>query len=313
MADPKPKIGFIGVGAMGGPMAACLLKAGYDVMVFDAQVARTRDFVTTHGGQAAASLVELGSGADVVVMILPNSKVVVDVLLGDNGVARHLKPGSVVIDMTSGVPAITQSLQKTLADQQVVLLDAPVSGAVARAIAADLTIMAGGSPADLDRVGPILRAMGTVTRIGDVGSGHAMKSLNNLVSCGGFLIGIEALLIGARFGIEPETMVDVLNASTGTNNSTQKKFKQYVLSGKFDSGFPIAMMLKDLNIATGLARELDVNTPFSSLCRDMWSAGKAMLGPDADHTAVALAIETIAGYSMGTHPTGTEPVKSRRQ
>jgi 3-hydroxyisobutyrate dehydrogenase len=122
-----------------------------------------------------------------------------------------------------------------------------------------------------------------------------MKALNNLVSAGGFLIGVEALLIGSKFGIDPDTMVDILNVSTGTNNSTQKKFKPFVLSRKFDSGFALSLMVKDLSIALDVARENGVNTPFASLCRELWASASAILGPQADHTAVALLSEALAG------------------
>ena len=122
-----------------------------------------------------------------------------------------------------------------------------------------------------------------------------MKALNNLVSAGGFLIGIEALIIGKRFGLDTETMVDVLNSSTGMNNSTQKKFKQFVLSGKYNAGFGLDLMVKDLSIALGIARDTNTPTPFSSLCREMWAASAQMLGPGQDHTAVAKLSEKLAG------------------
>src|SRR5690606_18013258 len=125
------------------------------------------------------------------------------------------------------------------------------------------------------------------------------KALNNLVSSGGFLIGIEALLIGSRFGIDPETMVDILNLSTGMNNSTQKKFKQFVLSRKFDSGFTLGLMVKDLSIALGIAHDHDVNAPFAGLCRDLWAGASAVLGPQADHTAMARMSEKLAGREIG--------------
>ena len=204
------------------------------------------------------------------------------------------------IDMTSGVPAVTVSLAERLARQGVVLFDAPVSGGVPRAVTGKLTIMAGGDGKDIDAAMPVLQAMGSVIKTGGVGTGHAMKALNNLVSSAGFLIGIEALLIGSRFGIEPETMVDILNVSTGMNNSTQKKFKQYVLSRKFDSGFALGLMVKDLTIALGIARDQEVNAPFAGLCRDLWAGAGAMLGPQADHTAVALLSEKLAGGEIGS-------------
>jgi 3-hydroxyisobutyrate dehydrogenase len=135
----------------------------------------------------------------------------------------------------------------------------------------------------------------TITRTGGVGSAHAMKALNNLVSAGGFLIGIEALLIGQRFGLDPALMVDVLNASTGMNNSTQKKFRQFVLSRRFDSGFGLDLMVKDLSIALGVAEDTATAAPFSRLCRELWASASAVLGPGQDHTDLARFSETLAG------------------
>ena len=180
------------------------------------------------------------------------------------------------------------------------MLDAPVSGGVSRAVTGELAIMAGGDAAALDRVEPLLRAMGTtIHRIGGLGSGQAMKALNNLVSAGGFLIGIEALLIGQQFGIDPGLMTDVLNASTGMNNSTQKKFKQFVLSRKFNSGFGLDLMVKDLSIALEVARASGVAAPFSNLCRELSASAQALLGPGQDHTALARLSEALAGVELG--------------
>jgi 3-hydroxyisobutyrate dehydrogenase len=141
--------------------------------------------------------------------------------------------------------------------------------------------------------------MGTsVHHCGGVGAGQAMKALNNLVSAGGFLIGIEALLIGQKFGLDPALMVDVLNASSGMNNSTQKKFRQFVLSRRFDSGFGLDLMVKDLSIALEVGRDTQTPTPFAALCREMWSSAASMLGPDQDHTAAARLSETLGGAEL---------------
>jgi 3-hydroxyisobutyrate dehydrogenase len=306
-AAGDPRVGFVGIGAMGDPMAACLLKAGHAVSVFDNRSARMAEFVANHGGQAAQGLADLGATSDVIVLILPNSAIVEQVLFGQDGLASTLRPGSLVVDMTSGVPATTVALAGRLAERGVAMFDAPVSGGVARAVTGKLTIMAGGDAAHIDRAQPILEAMGSVIRTGRIGTGHAMKALNNLVSSAGFLVGVEALLIGSRFGIDPETMVDVLNVSTGSNNSTQKKFKQFVLSRSFDSGFALNLMVKDLTIALGIARDGDINAPFSNLCRDLWAGASSLLGPQADHTAVALLSEKLAGFQIGQAPDAGPP------
>jgi len=283
-------------------MAGCLLKAGYQLAVYDSNPDRTAAFAKDHGIEPAATLADLGKESDVVITILPNSAIVDEVLFGPQGLASSLRAGAVVIEMTSGIPSQTVAFSERLARQGVVLFDAPVSGGVPRARTGELTIMAGGEQADIDAAMPILNALGGVIPTGKVGSGHAMKALNNLVSSAGFLIGIEALIIGSRFGIDPETMVDVLNVSTGMNNSTQKKFKQYVLSRKFDSGFAMSLMVKDLTIALGIAHENNVNAPFADLCRNLWAGANAVLGPQADHTAVALLSEQLAGIQISQPP-----------
>jgi 3-hydroxyisobutyrate dehydrogenase len=211
-----------------------------------------------------------------------------------------LSPGTLLVDMTSGQPAVTRRLAEALASAGVTLIDAPVSGGVPRARDGTLAIMAGGPDAALDRAEPVLRAMGTtIHRVGGVGAGQAMKALNNLVSAGGFLIGVEALLIGSRFGLDPAVMVDVLNASTGMNNSTQRKFKQFVLSRSFDAGFGLDLMVKDLGIALEVGRDTATPAPFAALCREMWAAAAAMLGPGQDHTAIAKLSERLAGQELG--------------
>lgn len=295
----KPTIGFVGVGSMGWPMAALLHTAGYPLQIVDASADRAKEFVKEFGGTVAASNRALAAASDIIITILPTSAIVQAVLEGPEGVLAGLRKDAVVVEMSSGVPTITRALAEQVAAAGAHMVDAPVSGGVPRAKTGDLAIMFGGSEAILERVRPALSCMGTsITRTGDVGSAHAMKALNNLVSAGGFLIGVEALMIGKRFGLDPAAMVDVLNSSTGMNNSTQKKFKQFVLSGKYNAGFGLDLMVKDLSIALGIGRDTNTPTPFSALCREMWASCAAMLGPGQDHTAIAKLTETLAGDTL---------------
>lgn len=299
MTAPAPirRIGFIGIGNMGWPMAANLVKAGFDVTVCDAMAGRAAKFAKEIGGAAAGDPAASAKDADAICIILPTSKQVAEVT---QAMAAGLRPGTLVIDMTSGQPGVTRSIAATLAARDVAMVDCPVSGGVPRARSGELAIMAGGADAALDRADPVLKAMGnSVHRCGGIGAGQAMKALNNLVSAGGFLIGIEALLIGQRFGLDPALMVDVLNASTGMNNSTQKKFKQFVLSRRFDAGFGLDLMVKDLSIALEVGRETATPAPFAALCREMWASAAAMLGPGQDHTALAQLPERLAGEALG--------------
>lgn len=297
MAAPIKRIAFAGIGNMGWPMAANLVKAGFGVTVCDVAPGRAEAFAAETGARAAASPAEAAAGAECVITIVPASRQVAEAV---EAMAPSLTAGMLVIDMTSGQPGRTREIAAGLAAKGVAMIDCPVSGGVPRARTGQLAIMAGGEEAYLDRAEPVLKAMGTsIHRCGPIGAGQAMKALNNLVSAGGYLIGIEALLIGQRFGLDPAKMVDVLNASTGMNNSTQKKFKEYVLSRRFDAGFGLDLMVKDLSIALEVGRETTTPTPFAALCREMWASAAAMLGPGADHTAVAKLSEQMSGTTLG--------------
>ncbi|MCA3309460.1 MAG: NAD(P)-dependent oxidoreductase [Roseomonas sp.] len=297
MSAALKRIAFAGIGNMGWPMAANLVKAGFDVTVCDVVPGRAASFASETGAKAAATPAEAAAGADCVVMIVPTSKQVAEAV---EAMLPSLKPGMLVIDMTSGQPGRTREIAAMLEGHGVPMIDCPVSGGVPRAKSGQLAIMVGGSAAEIDRAEPVLKAMGTsVYRCGDIGAGQAMKALNNLVSAGGYLIGIEALLIGQRFGLDPTTMVDVLNASSGMNNSTQKKFKEYVLSRRFDAGFGLDLMVKDLSIALEVGRETTTPAPFSALCREMWLAASTSLGPGVDHTALAKMLEQMTGTVLG--------------
>ncbi|MBB1596500.1 NAD(P)-dependent oxidoreductase [Achromobacter sp. UMC46] len=299
MSAPQERVGVVGIGSMGWPMAARLVQAGYAVAVFDAVPGQADKFAKEVGGQATATCAALAAQSDIVFTMLPTSAIVEQVLSGEQGVLAGLRPGSVVVEMSSGVPAHTQRLAQAVAAAGGQMVDAPVSGGVPRARTGELAIMFGGPAATLERVRPALSAMGTsITAVGDVGSAHAMKALNNLVSAGGFLIGVEAMLIGQQFGLDPNVIVDVLNASTGMNNSTQKKFKQFVLSREFNSGFGLDLMVKDLGIALGIATDTGTPTPFASLCRELWASAGKTLGKGQDHTAVARLSEQLAGVEL---------------
>jgi 3-hydroxyisobutyrate dehydrogenase len=292
-------IGFIGLGNMGRPMASRLVAAGHSLIVIDSDQSKVDAFTKEVGGKGAASASDLASVVDTVITMLPNSLVVQSVVDGPSGLRKGFKQGSILIEMSSGAPDATVDLAESLKGAGVHVADAPVSGGVQRAVTGELAIMVGASDEIAARIDPVLRAMGSnIVRTGGVGSAHAMKALNNLVSAGGFLIGIEALLIGKQFGLDPDVMVDILNSSTGMNNATQRKFKQFVLSRKFNSGFGLDLMIKDVSIALQLGKQIGVNTPFAALCRELCASASAVLGKGQDHTALAQFSERLAGTSL---------------
>jgi 3-hydroxyisobutyrate dehydrogenase len=292
-------VGFIGVGNMGWPMAACIAAAGNQLAVFDIDAQRVSAFAQETGAKAAADPKALAGASKVIITMLPTSDSVEQALNGPQGVLEGLSSDSVLLEMSSGVPTQTRKFAELVAKRGATLIDAPVSGGVARAKTGELAIMVGGEKGVVDRIEPLLLKMGSsILRTGGVGSAHAMKALNNLVSAGGFLIGIEALLIGKRFGLDPDLMIDVLNASTGMNNSTQRKFKQFVLSRKFNSGFGLDLMVKDLSIALEVGKQTSASTPFAALCRELCASAAALLGPGQDHTALAKMCERLAGTEL---------------
>lgn len=289
------RIGFVGLGNMGGPMAARLAAAGHGLLLHDADAGRARA-AAARGHGAVADLPGLAASSDLVITILPTSREVLSVA---EAMAPALRPGTVLAEMSSGLPSATQALAARLAAHGVAVIDAPVSGGVAKARTGELAIMVGGEDAAVARAMPALQAMGTtILRTGGVGSAHAMKALNNLVSAAGFVAAVEALLIGKRFGLEPALMVDVLNASTGMNNTTQRKLKQFVLSRSFDSGFGLDLMVKDLSTALAVAADGHTPAPLSAQVRELWAAAQALLGPGQDHTAMAEFCERLAGQRL---------------
>lgn len=291
-----PEIGFIGLGSMGKPMVRNLAKAGFTLAVHDANPNAAAE-LRNESVRGMDTPAQVAQHSSVIITMLPTSSIVQDVLEGAAGVFTSLQPDTVIIEMSSGVPTVTRSLAAQAQKLGAQLVDAPVSGGVSRAESGQLSIMFGGSQEILKRVEPILNAMGSsVARTGEVGTAHAMKALNNLVSAGGFLIGIEAILLGKRFGLDPEVMVDILNASTGMNNSTQKKFRQFVLSGKYNAGFGLALMVKDLGIALGL--DDDHTAEFSQLCLKVWSAAELTQGKGADHTELARHVSLRIGVPL---------------
>jgi 3-hydroxyisobutyrate dehydrogenase len=225
-------VGFIGLGNMGGPMSARLVRAGYRVTGFDL-AAPARDALTRAGGIAVPDLAGAVADAGIVVLMLPNSDIV-EATVRDEGFAAA--PGTIVVDMSSSEPMRTRGLAAELAERGVTLVDAPVSGGVARARTGELTIMTGGDPADLHRIAPVLAELGTPTRAGDVGSGHAVKALNNLLSATHLLATCEAMLAGEQFGLDPAVLLSIFNRSSGRSGSTENKWPNFILPGTFDSG-----------------------------------------------------------------------------
>ncbi|RWZ68687.1 NAD(P)-dependent oxidoreductase [Labedella populi] len=286
---------------MGTPMSARLIAAGYAVRGFDlSEDARGR--LTQAGGTPAASAAEAAAGADLIVLMLPNSAIVnavADELLS----AEALAEGALVVDMSSSEPLETRALAERLSEYGVRLVDAPVSGGVKGAQGGTLTIMVGGADDDVAEAGVALEHLGRVVPTGAVGSGHAVKALNNLLSATHLWVTSEAIEAGKRFGLDPEVMLSVFNGSSGRSGSTENKWPNFILPGTFDSGFGLRLMLKDMRIAAGLARAVGAPTGLGEDAIGFWATAADELDAAADHTRVA---EWIASHTAGDASRTTE-------
>jgi 3-hydroxyisobutyrate dehydrogenase len=280
------RVALLGLGKMGLPMARRLHEAGAPVVGFDVADSARAAFAQS-GGAVASSAQEAAQSSDVLITMLPDGGAVRAALLGGEPLAAHLATNAVIIDMSSSAPVGTRELAEELAARGIHLIDAPVSGGVKRATEGSLAIMVGGHPDIIAKVRPLLDAMGkSIFETGGIGSGHAMKALNNYVSAAGLTAACEALQIGEKFGLDPALMTDILNASTGRNNSTEVKLKPFIIPKNYASGFSLGLMTKDLRTADDLARHLGVPARLSAEVSALWDEARAALGPAADHTAI---------------------------
>ena len=281
-------------------MVRQLARAGYRVLAHDLDPQAVKRACETAGVEAPGSLQTIANRCETVITMLPDGKAVRSVTLAPDGLLAAFSSGKLLIDMSSSSPVGTRELGAELAARGVEMIDAPVSGGVRKAEDATLAVMVGGEARTIERCRPVLESMGKqIFLTGPLGSGHAMKALNNYVSAAGLAAAVEAVLAAARFGLDPGKVVDVLNASTGMNNSTLNKFHRFILPRAFDSGFSLDLMVKDLKTALEVARASGTPAPLAQACVDAWSEAQAVLGPGLDHTAVVRYWECLAGTELG--------------
>ena len=276
------KVGFIGLGAMGSVMSPLLVKAGYQVFGYDI-IAN----IDESSGVKQLDTLDDFAQFDAVIFMLPNSKIVSEVVTK----LLEINTKSILIDMSSSDPRETKKLGKIISSRGLKFIDAPVSGGVSRAKTGDLMIMAGGKEEDLEIVKDLLSLMGTVQFAGPLGSGHAIKALNNYVSAAGLIASFEALKTARSFGIKPENFLKIINGATGKNNTTEVKLDKFVVSEKFNSGFALDLMVKDVSIAHSLIKDLSSNNPLSNDVRNYLSKSLDLLGGNPDHTEVYRVIK----------------------
>ena len=270
------EIGFVGLGAMGSAMAPLLSKADFNVYGYDIKKPKDNTEINI-----VTSIKEL-SDKEVIIFMLPDGKIV-------NKVVQELinfGTKSIMIDMSSSDPNDTLNLGNELSKKNIEFIDAPVSGGVARAITGKLIIMVGGKEVTINKVDKILNVMGSVKRAGPLGSGHAMKSLNNYVSAAGLIASFEALNTAKKYGIESKDFIAIINGATGKNNTTEVKLEKFVVSEKYNSGFALDLMIKDVSIADQLIKKMSSDNPLSKQVLEYLEKSYKIVGKNSDHTEV---------------------------
>ena len=276
-------------------MCRHLLRRGHELLIYDADPEALARLGQTPA-QPATSAEALAREADVVLLSLPNSDVVEEVVFGENGLRGGLSSGKTLIDTSSSRPSSTRAISKELAAQGVDMLDAPVSGGVLRAREGELSVMVGGERAVYEERRGILESFGgEIFYVGGHGTGHLVKALNNLLSATTLASAAEAALLAKRAGVAPDVFVEVINASNGRSYSTEVKFPRYILERTFDDGFALALMSKDLKIALEAATEMEFPTPIGSALAQIWELALAHGYGSQNHTAIYAFLEDLLG------------------
>ncbi len=292
------KVGFIGLGIMGKPMARNLMEGGYELVVYNRSREKA-DELAEEGATAAASPREVAEQSDIVVTMLPDSPEVREVVAGEDGVLDGIEEGSLLVDMSTISPVVTEELAAEVEKKGARMLDAPVSGGEPGAVEGTLSIMAGGSEEDFERVRPIFDVLGdTVVHVGEVGSGQVVKACNQIVVALVIEAVSEALVLGSKAGVDPAKIMEVLSGGLAGNKVMEAK-KDFFLKDYFDPGFRVELHHKDLGIALSAAREYGVALPVTAIVDQMLEALVAKGSGDRDHSAILTLIEDLAQHRIG--------------
>ena len=295
-------IGFVGLGNMGAPMAHRLLEAGHPLVVHDARPAAA-EALRARGAGWADSPAAVAAATRTIITIVPSSREVRLVFEGERGLLSALAPDSLCLEMTTADPSATRELAPKVEARGAHLIDAPVSGGVKGATEGTLAIMVGGPAALVERARPVLERMGNnVFHAGPIGSGHAIKLVNNMCSAGILALTIEAVAVAAKAGVDPTRAVDIIQASSGRSNASDYKFPRFILNGGFDAGFAIRLMLKDVDGYARLAQEGGVPSLVGRAASEIYRMAVARGMGELDHTAVAKLIEEWAGIELRSKP-----------
>jgi 3-hydroxyisobutyrate dehydrogenase len=292
-------VAFLGLGDIGALMAAHLVRDPFDVVVWNRTSSKADRFASEHKARVAPTPAAAVKDADVIITCLPSSVEVEAVLHGENGMLKALRKGAVLIDCTSGDPPTSRSIAAELRQRGVDFIDAPVSGGTTAARAGSLTVMWGGEAAVFERVRPVIEAFGKkIVHAGPVGSGDALKAVNNALLAVHILSTAEGLAVLVKAGVDPKVALEVINASSGRSNSSENLIPQRVLTRAFPRTFRLALLDKDIGIASVLAEDLDARTPLISLAAKRFHEAREMLGEEADHVEAVKMVEQENGIEI---------------
>jgi 3-hydroxyisobutyrate dehydrogenase len=293
-------VAFLGLGAIGAPMARHLVPPHTNLTVWNRSAARARDFAAGTSVRVAETPAEAARDADVVLTCLPTSGDVEALLDGPDGLLASLAAGAVLVDCTSGDPATSRRIAARLAERGVAFLDAPVSGGTSGARQGTLTVMVGGDAAVLERVRPVLERFGRkIVHCGPIGAGDALKAVNNAMLAMHIWGLAEGLITLERAGVAPEVALDVINASSGRSNTSENLFPERVLTRAFPRTFRLALLDKDVGIAADVARETNVPARLLALTSELFRDAHRALGEEADHVEAVRYVEQLAGVTRG--------------
>ena len=293
----QTKIGFIGLGIMGKPMARNLIKAGYPLVVHNRSRAKVDELVKD-GALAATSPKDVAQNADVIITMLPNSPDVELVALGPDGIKEGARRGQLFIDMSTINPIVSQKIAVSLSSANIAMIDAPVSGGEKGAIDAALSIMAGGETQDFERALPIFNVLGkTVTHMGPLGAGGFTKLANQIIVAVNLTAIGEALVFGTKAGVDPDKMIRALSGGLAGSKCLDQKSEK-ILSGDFAPGFKIDLHSKDLNLITDAARSVGVPVPTAAFVEQLFSALRVRGRGGMDHSAVITIFEDLAAVQV---------------
>lgn len=273
-------VGYVGLGSMGGGIVKRMLHNKQALRVYDLDPKKVSE-IAELGGQPAQSAAALAEQSDIVCLCLPTSENVRQAIFGDNGLAKGLKPGTIVADMTTGDPLQTKQMAEELAKQGVTLIDAPVSGGPAGAEAGTLAIMVGAPQDVYEKIKPVFEKVGpNVYRVGDLGAGQTMKLVNNLMLATGRAIAFEAMALAVKNGLDPKLATEVLNKSSGRNGTTERSLAD-TIDGKFPASFALGLMTKDVRLANQLGRDTGVPMIIGRIVEELHNVAINNHGPQA--------------------------------